>query len=58
MKAKKVLYFFVCLLWLLGLVGGVGYTIYYGQYPVAIGVAALGYMAFGKAKEYFDYLRS
>ena len=56
MKAMKVLYFFVCLLWLLGLVGGVGYTIYYGQYPVAIGVATNGVLSFGKVKKMFEHI--
>lgn len=45
-------------LYVLGVIGGIGYTLYCGAYPIAAGVAALGYMAFGKAKEYFDYLKS
>jgi len=45
-------------LYVLGVIGGIGYTIYCGAYPIFAGVAALGYMAFGKAKEYFDYLKS
>jgi len=45
-------------LYALGVIGGIGYTLYYGAYAVTAGVAALGYMAFGKAKEYFDYLTS
>ena len=55
---KKILSFFMLCLYALGVIGGIGYTIYCGAYPIAVGVAALGYMAFGKAKEYFDYLRS
>jgi hypothetical protein len=55
---RKILSFFMLCLYVLGVIGGIGYTIYCGAYPIAGGVAALGYMAFGKAKEYFDYLRS
>lgn len=55
---RKILSFFMLCLYVLGVIGGIGYTLYCGAYPIAAGVAALGYMAFGKAKEYFDYLRS
>ena len=41
---------------LVGLVGGIGYTIYSGAYPIAVGVAALGYLAYPKAKEMFKGL--
>ena len=44
-------------LYVLGVVGGIGYTIYCGVYPIAVGVAATAFMAFGKAKEYFNYLK-
>lgn len=56
MKAKKIFYFFMLLLCVLGLIGGIGYTIYYGTYAVTVGIAALGYTAFPKAKEYFEKL--
>lgn len=55
---KKILSFFMLCLYVLGVIGGIGYTLYCGAYPISAGVAALGYMAFGKAKEYFDYLKS
>ena len=55
---RKILSFFMLCLYVLGVIGGIGYTLYCGAYPIFAGVAALGYMAFGKAKEYFDYLRS
>lgn len=55
---KKVFCFIMLFLYVLGVIGGIGYTIYYGEYHIAVGVASLGYMAFGKAKEYFDYLKS
>ena len=55
---KKIVLFFMLCLYALGVIGGIGYTLYCSAYAVTVGVAALGYMAFGKAKEYFDYLKS
>ena len=40
----------------LGSIGGFGYTLYCGAYPIAFGVLVLTYMAFPKAKEYFEKL--
>jgi len=57
MEYKKPLYFILLALWLLGLVGGVGYTLYCGAYPIAIGVAVNGYLSFDKVKEMFDYIK-
>lgn len=57
-KLKKIGLFFMLCLYALGVIGGIGYTLYCGAYAITAGVAALGYMAFGKAKEYFDYLTS
>ena len=53
---KKVLVFLVLFLAVLGLLGGIGYTIYYGGYPIAIGIAVLGYLAYQKANEMFKEL--
>ena len=50
---NKVLVFLVLALAVLGLLGGIGYTIYNGAYPIAIGIAFLGYLAYPKAKEMF-----
>lgn len=55
---KKILVFLVLALAVLGLLGGIGYTIYYGGYPIAIGIAVLGYLAYPKAKEMFKNLFS
>ena len=52
--------YFVALLWLIvylvGLVGGVGYAAYSGAWVIAICVVLLGVMAFPKAKEAFKVL--
>lgn len=53
---KKILVFLVLALAVIGLLGGIGYTAYYGAYPIAIGVAVLGYLAYPKAKEMFSKL--
>ena len=41
---KKAIDFAICALWVLGSIGGIGYSIYEGAYPVAAGVAALSVM--------------
>lgn len=52
--------YFVALLWLavylLGVIGGVGYAAYSGAWVIAICVVLLGVMAFPKAKEAFKVL--
>lgn len=53
---KKILEFVVLALAVLGLLGGIGYTIYNGAYPIAIGIAFLGYLAYPKVKEMFKEL--
>lgn len=50
---KKVLYFFLLFLAAMGIVGGIGYTVYNAAYPIAIGIAITGWMAYPKFKEYF-----
>lgn len=55
---KKIYCFVMLLLYILGVIGGIGYTIYYGEYHIAVGIAATGFLAFTKAKEMFDYLKS
>lgn len=50
---KKIGYFILMALCLLGAVGGIGYAIYGGAWPVAIGVAVLTYTAWPK---FYDYL--
>ena len=42
---KKAIDFAICALWVLGTIGGIGYSIYEGAYPVAAGVAALSVMS-------------
>ena len=53
---NKLFYFFMICLYLLGTIGGIGNAVYNKSYLIAVGVAAVGYMAFGKVKGYFDNL--
>lgn len=47
---EKIYVFFVLCLYVLGTIGGVGYTIYCGGYPIALGVVALAVMAYPKQR--------
>ena len=54
----KVYYFIMLCLYILGVIGGIGYSLYNGAYPIAAGVVALGYMSYPKLKEYFNKLNN
>lgn len=53
---KKIFYFAMICLWVLGTIGGFGYSAWCGAYPIAAGVAATGWMAWPTVKNYFDKL--
>lgn len=53
---KKFISFLVLCLSFMGAIGGIGYTIYDGAYPIAVGVAALTYLAWPQIKKYFTNL--
>lgn len=55
---NKILYFFLLFLALVGFIGGIGYSVYYGAIPVGIGVAALRWMAWPKVLECWRRLNS
>ena len=40
-------------LYIMGTINGIGYSCWIGEYVTAVGVAALSYMAWPKAKDYF-----
>lgn len=54
----KILYFILLFLAVIGLLGGIGYTIYYGAYAVTMGIAVLDYLAYPKFRELFKSLTS
>ena len=53
---KKVLNFAVICLWVLGTIGGVGYAIYGGSWPIAAGCAVNAVLALPTVKKHFDEL--
>ena len=53
---KKIYYFIMLCLWILGVAGGIGYALYAGSCPIAIGIAATGFMAWPTVKMYFTKL--
>lgn len=53
---NKILPFILLVLAFVGVVGGIGYTIYCKAYPIAMGVGVVGWMAIPKAKEMFNKL--
>ena len=53
---KKIGYFIMICLCIMGCIGGIGYALYCSAYPIAAGVAVLTYSAWPKIKEYFTKL--
>ena len=51
---KKIGYLLLLCLCAMGAIGGVGYSLYCGAYPIAVGVVVLAYSAFPKVKEYYN----
>ena len=49
----KIVYFLVLTLYLLGVIGGIGYTVYTNAYVITLGIVVTSYLAFPKAKELF-----
>jgi hypothetical protein len=50
---NKVIIFFLLCLAFMGIIGGIGYTVYDKAYPIAVGIAVAGWMAWPKFKELF-----
>ena len=55
---KKIFSFIIICLWVLGTVGGFGYSIHSGATLIALAVAVLGIMAFPVARDAYRYLTS
>lgn len=55
---NKVLAFFIIIVYVLGTIGGFGYALYGGSWPIAIAIVILGALAFPKVKEAFKTLTS
>ena len=55
---KKVFYFVMTFLWVLGTLGGVCCSFYYEAYVIAVGCAACGWMAWPTMRSYAERLIS
>lgn len=55
---NKILSFFLLILTFVGVVGGIGYTVYYKAYPIAVGIGVVGCMVWPKVKEIFEKLKN
>lgn len=53
MDMKKYFSFIMICLYVLGIIGGLGWTLYSGGYVIAVGVVAVAYMAWPKLVGYF-----
>ena len=53
---KQLRYFVGLCLYVFGIVGGCCYLAYYNKWQFAVGVAFVGWMAFGKAKDWWKEL--
>ena len=53
---KKILYFALLFLWAMGILGGIGYSIYGGAWPIAVGVAVAAWLSWPKVTELFHNL--
>ena len=54
--AKKIFYFIMLFLYVLGTINGIGYSIYIGEWLTAIGVAVLAFMAWPTAVNYWKFI--
>lgn len=54
---KKVLYLILLFMAVVGILGGIGYTAYYGVYPIAICLLASGYVCYAGIKELIGKLQ-
>lgn len=53
---KKIISFFILCLYVLGAIGGFGYSLYYGNYLIASAIVLLTAMAFPMAYKFWDIL--
>lgn len=54
---KQFIAFILLALYVVGVIGGIGYSVFYGGYLIAVGIVATAYLAFPKAKELFEILK-
>lgn len=50
---KKLAYLIILFAYVMGIIGGIGYTCYVHEYVIALAVAVVGAMAFHNAKNIY-----
>lgn len=55
---KKIYFLIMLFLYVIGAIGGIGYTLYIHEYVVAVGVAVLAYMGFPTAVNFWKFLNA
>ena len=53
---KKLFIFLGLCLYVLGVFGGIGYALYGGSYPIALGIVVLGCIGFPTVKKWWKIL--
>lgn len=53
---NKIINFILLFLTLIGIIGGICYSIYNSAWVIAVGIAVAGYMAWPKVKKVFEEL--
>ena len=56
--AKNLLYLSALMMYTIGFVGGIGYTLWISEYVIAFGIAVLGVMAYPSARKMFNHFNS
>lgn len=54
---KKLISTLLIFLAIMGIGGGIGYTVYDKAYPISVGIAVAGWMAWPKFKELFNIVK-
>ena len=55
---NKILAFVLLVAAFVGVVGGIGYTLYYGAWPIAVGIVTTAWMAWYNIKKCWEALNS
>lgn len=57
-EVKKILYFFLSFLWLIGAVGSLGYILWMKEWVIAIGLVIVVVPSVPKIKEWIKFILS
>ena len=57
-KVKKILYFFLSFLWVIGAVGSLGYILWMKEWVIAIGLVIVVVPSVPKIKEWVKFILS